>query len=447
MKNISTYILDTSVLLYNASSMRSFGSKNVVIPYPVLEELDRFKSREGEIGKNARQVVRELNELRKAGNLSEGVEVTPKGGILTVVLHRNSAAEPSLDFSIADDRILGIALQLKNGTSVHGTVSEVVLVTKDINLAVKAEALGLEARNFNSDKLVESASDLYQGTAEIGLPSDMLDMLASGGLETSEVSEFCGIELLPNQYLTLSSLEDPSRSILGRAGWPAEKIKMLKSVKPAWGLLPRNREQRFAFDAVMDQKIQLVTLTGQAGTGKSVLGIAAALYQVHDLQLYDRLIVSRPIQAMGNDIGYLPGDLEAKLSPWMGPIKDSISFLSQDSGRNGNEMYDHMIETGMLEVEALTYIRGRSIPNSLFILDEAQNLSKAEVKAIISRMGEGSKIIITGDVQQIDNPYLDATSTGLASVIEKFKGEKISAHINLKRGERSTLATLASIIL
>ena len=352
-----------------------------------------------------------------------------------------------LDMELADDRILNICLTVADNLAIKGRRSTTTLVTKDINLAVKAEALGIEAQDFTSDKLIESASDLYKGTANLCLPQELLDRVVANKLETEELSSAAGVVIFPNQYLTVSALEDPARTVLCRAGYDADKVKLLGKTKPAWGLVPRNREQRFAFDAAMDVNIQLVTLTGLPGGGKSLIALAAALYQVHDLQLYDRLIVSRPIQPMGNDVGYLPGLLTEKLDPWMGPIKDSISFLSQGSGRKGNEMYDHMIETGMLEVEALTYIRGRSIPRSLFILDEAQNLSRGEVKAIVSRMGEGSKIIITGDVMQIDNPYLDATNTGLASVIERFKGEKISAHVNMEKGERSVLATLASELL
>jgi predicted ribonuclease YlaK len=850
--------------------MRSFGSKNVVIPYPVLEELDRFKTREGEIGKNARQVVRALNELRKSGSLCDGVVVTPKGGVLTVVLCTKTAGSKNLDFSLADDRILSVALQLKEPAEGREAMSEVVLVTKDINLSVKAESLGLEARDFNSDKLVESASDLYKGVMEAQIPAEMINDICSGlGVYTSDIADFIEKDVHANQYMTLSALEDPGKTILARAGSPDEPVKMLKSERPHWGVVPRNREQHFAFDALMDPKIPLVTLMGLAGSGKSLMALACALEQVHDLHTYDRLVVSRPVQPMGKDIGYLPGPqpldakvltpngwvtmgalkvgdevvsrdgkptkvlgiypkgtkevykvtttegssteccedhlwytqtaenrkrkkegsvkstreimesiehfpkgtkinghrpkygevrpnhflprnepirfnrrdlpipaytmgcllgdgsmtstisvsnkdedildriskeitpiglsltksgdsitynivgthlnnkpgkavrieniktgevalfdtigralkevevkrgclhhrcannseidgfkysflpsdrrwtnqakeacyqlgvlgcnaktkfipedylysdvedrmsllqglmdtdgtvkkngessfctiskdlaegmvklvrslggrakissrdrvgkssvyedrqitcknvsyeftvslpegispfyttrkaervkkpsylhgigivsiesvgekkvqcilveneehlyitddylvthntVQEKLDPWMGPLKDSISFLTKGNDA-GNNMYDHMVETGMLEVEALTYIRGRSIPNTLFLLDEAQDLSRAEIKTIISRMGENSKLIITGDVMQISNPYLDSTNTGLASVVERFKAHSIAAHVTLSKGERSPLATLASNIL
>ena len=872
MHNIRTFILDTSTLLYNASSIRAFGSKNVVIPYPVLEELDRFKDREGEIGKNARQVVRELNELRKVGNLSEGVVVTPKGGVLTVILvDSQGARSPSLNLSLADDRILNICLRVKETSASQ----EVILVTKDINLAVKAEALGLEAQDFTSDRLIESADDLYKGCANFTCLAELIDGLYNGEEIYSadlahELGE--GVVLFPNQYVTLAASDAPGKSALIRAGGPDDLVKLLKKARPSWGISPRNREQHFAFDALMDPDIPLVTLVGLAGSGKSLMALACALEQVEDLHIYDKLVVSRPVQPMGKDIGYLPGPqpldakiltpsgwttmgeleigsevisrdgkptkvigiypkgvkpvykitttegssteccedhlwytetaenrkrkkegsvkstreimdsienfpkgekvnnhspkysdirpnhflprnepvrfnnvvlsipaytlgcllgdgslssnvslsnidedilsrvdkevtslglslvrsgdsnsynltgnylnnkpgkavkivntktgefkiydtiglalsdldikrgclhhrcasnseiegfkysflpltkkwknsakeachqlgllgcsadskfipdeysfagledrvsllqglmdtdgtvkkngeasfcttsgdlaedvvalvrslggrarvpkprdrvgkssilkgsgrsiasrrvsyeftvslpagispfhvhrkssrhvppkymhgigivsvepvgekpvqcimveneehlyitddylvthntVQEKLDPWMGPVKDAINFLTRNR-KPGEDAYEHMIETGMLEVEALTYIRGRSIPNTLFLLDEAQDLTRAELKTIISRMGENSKLIITGDVMQISNSYLDATNTGLANVVEKFKSHKVSAHVTLKKGERSILATIASEIL
>lgn len=450
MRDIRTFILDTSTLLYNASCIRAFGSKNVVIPYPVLEELDRFKDREGEVGKNARQVVRELNALRKSGSLSSGVTVTPKGGELTVILLDDKGSRSnSLDLSLADDRILNICLRVQETLATNGGGHQVVLVTKDINLAVKAEALGLVAQDFTSDKLVESAADLYTGCAKITCPAKLIDALYNGEVVlTQDIEEYIpeGDELYPNQYLSICASDSPGKSILLRAGNPLDPLKVLKSPRPSWGVTPRNREQHFAFDALMDPNIPLVTLVGLAGSGKSLLSLACALEQVHDLGVYDKLVVSRPIQPMGKDLGYLPGILAEKLDPWMGPVKDAINFLTRN--RNPDEdAYRHMIDTGMLEVEALTYIRGRSIPNTLFLLDEAQDLTRAEIKTIISRMGENSKLIITGDVMQISNTYLDATNTGLANVVEKFKSHKVSAHVTLEKGERSILATIASEIL
>jgi PhoH-like ATPase len=454
MQNKKTFVLDTSTLLYNASSIRSFGSKNVVIPYPVLEELDRFKTREGEIGRNARQVVRELDELRKKNKLSEGVEVTSKGGTLSVILCRESSSS-FLDMSLADDRILSICLQLKEKFEHTESKPEVVLVTKDINLAVKAEAIGLQAQDFTSDKLVESVSDLYKGSLLAKVPSFTIDSLHSGeSMYTYELEEAIGEyfehlqpNLYPNQYVLLKATDDFNKQILVRAAEPGENIKIIHSKKRmSWGVTPRNLEQNFAFDALMDENIPLVTLVGMAGSGKTILALACALEQVHDLGVYDRLVVSRPVQPMGKDIGYLPGSVEEKLDPWMGPVKDAINFLTKSKELN-NGVYEHMIETGMLEIEALTYIRGRSIPNTLFLLDEAQDLSRAEIKTIISRMGENSKLIITGDVMQISNPYLDPTNTGLASVVERFKEQKVAAHVTLEKGERSILATIASEIL
>lgn len=449
MQNKKTFVLDTSTLLFNASSIRAFGSKNVVIPYPVLEELDRFKDREGEIGKNARQVVRELNELRKLGNLSEGVVVTQKGGELTIILMDGAAAlSTSLNMSLPDDRILNICLRVQEELGPKEGVSQVVLVTKDINLAVKAEALGLEAQDFTSDKLVETAADLYTGCLKLEGSASLIDSLYNGEtIFTVDLEHELGCEPLhPNQYLTLSASDSPGKSILLRAAAEEEPVKVLKSFKPSWGVSPRNREQHFAFDALMDPSISLVTLIGRAGSGKSLMSLACALEQVQDLGTYDKLVVSRPVQPMGKDIGYLPGSLAEKMDPWMGPVKDAINFLTRNR-KPGADVYQHMIDTGVLEVEALTYIRGRSIPNTLFLLDEAQDLTRAEIKTIISRMGENSKLIITGDVMQISNPYLDPTNTGLASVVERFKNYNVAAHVTLEKGERSILATIASEIL
>jgi len=445
MLNKKSFILDTSTLLYNASSLRAFGSKNVVVPYPVLEELDRFKDREGEIGKNARQVVRELNELRKSGNLSEGVQVTPKGGILTVILTKGDVLAKSLNMKLADDRILNICLQVQ---AVMSEDIDTILVTKDINLAVKAEALGLIAQDFTSDKLIESADDLYKGCMAAEGPAALIDRLYAGEqVTTEELATATSCESIePNQYITLTANDSLGKAILLRGNEGHEAVKVINKDRASWGVSPRNKEQRFAFDALMDPDIPLVTLVGLAGSGKSLLALACALEQVQDMQLYDRLVVSRPVQPMGKDIGFLPGTLQEKMDPWMGPVKDAINFLTRKR-KDGEDAYEHMIETGMLEVEALTYIRGRSIPNTLFLLDEAQDLTRAEIKTIISRMCENSKLIITGDVMQISNPYLDATNTGLASVVERFKSHKVAAHVTLEKGERSALATLASEIL
>jgi PhoH-like ATPase len=439
MSKSRVFVLDTNVLLYNSSSFKSFGSKEVVIPYVVLEELDKFKSRDDEIGSNARHVARELYKLREEAHLGDGVVVTKKGGVLKVELNFSEPVSPLAEIKSADDRILNTCLGLKRKGK------DIVLVTKDINLAVRADVFGVTAQDYDTDKLVASADDIHRGTAELVVCDSILDGFYNGCSvcldDLNITKKFC-----PNDYLTLVSEEHSNKTALVRfvdKEAPLEKVRKFDSL---WGLTPRNREQRFAADALTNKDIKLVTLTGKAGSGKTIISLACALHQVHDVPVYDRIVVSRPVQPMGKDIGYLPGDVLEKLSPWMGPIKDSLDYLTRGKDKKRN-MYDEMVDMGMLEVQPLTYIRGRSMPNTIFILDEAEDTTRAEVKTIVSRMGENSKIVLIGDVMQITNPYVDATNNGLATAIEKFKPYDLAAHIHLEKGERSKLATLAAEIL
>lgn len=433
---LKLFVLDTSVILYSAASLHSFADNGVVIPYVVLEELDKFKTREGPVGVNARQAARKLNDLRKQGSLSDGVTVNEAGGTLRVELDFITQLHPSLDVSVNDDRILNVCLGLQKDNVC------VVLVTNDINLAVRADVIGVAAQAFDSDAPITSVSEMYLGFSSEKVPSDVIDGIYS---RTAVMGHTLEEEHNANEYLTLESDSNAGKTALVRHTSPTSPLSLVKT-RLAWGLQPRNREQHFAMDALMDPSISLVSLVGLAGSGKTLLSLACGLEMVQDLQLYDRLVVSRPVQSMGADMGYLPGGLDEKLDPWMGPVKDAVSFLSRNKDP-GNDVYQHMLDTGMLEVEPLSYIRGRSMPRTLFILDEAQNISRNEIKTIISRMGEGSKIIITGDVMQIDNPYLDSMNNGLSIVVEKFKPYAFAAHVTLTRGERSELATIASEIL
>lgn len=437
MPKTKTFILDTSVLLYSSLSYKSFGSSKVVIPYAVLEELDRFKTREGEVGCNARQVARELNELRQGGHLNKGVQVNSEGGELRVELNYHDPESTHLDASKADDRILNVCLGLQKNCS------KVTLVTKDINLAVRADVLGIQAQDFDSDKTVDSISDMYSGAASVTIEDDLLELFYAG---EDLYPESLGKHFFPNQYLTLVSSSDRSKTALVRV--PAANLPLVKlrGDRGVWGIKPRNREQRFAMDALLNLKIPLVTLTGVAGGGKTLVALACALQQVQEEQIYDRLVVSRPVQPLGKDIGYLPGQVLEKMDPWMGPIKDSLEFLTRGKSKAVN-MYEEMINLRMLEVEPLTYLRGRSMSNTLFIVDECQDTSPAEIKTIVTRMGENSKLVLIGDVMQVTNPYLDATNNGLSKVVERFKPYDIAAHITLEKGERSELATIAAKIL
>jgi PhoH-like ATPase len=432
------FVLDTSVLLYSAASFRSFGSKEVVIPYVVLEELDRFKTRDDEVGRNARQVARELNVLRQEAQLSDGVSLNTVGGLLRVELNHAEPLAPLDVINNADDRILNVCLGLMS----QGR--EVVLVSKDINLIVRADVLRIKAQDYETDKTVQEASDIYTGTLSIQVADQVISNFYSD--VPVYLEDFYEGSLLPNQYMTLVSLSDPGKSALARYQRPGKPLCRLRSPKEVWGVKPRSREQQFVLDAMMNKDIPLVTFTGNAGTGKTLLALACCLQLVQEDQAYDRLIVSRPVQPMGKDIGYLPGTVMEKMDPWMGPIKDAINFLMRGKAK-GHDVYMDMVDMGVLEVEPLTYLRGRSLPKTLFLIDEAQDLSRQEMKTIVSRMGEESKLILIGDVKQISNPYLDPTNSGLSNVIEKFKNYDISAHVTLVKGERSSLATIASEIL
>lgn len=352
------YILDTSTLLYSASSFRSFGCNNVVIPYVVLEELDKFKTRGDSVGANARRVARELDELRP---LNEGVVITAEGGELRVELNFH---EPELQLLVVkqnDDRVLNVCLGLKKAGS------EVVLVTQDINLAVRADALGIVAERFDTDRPVDSVADMYTGALSLTVADGLVEDFYAG---EKIYPEDLGIKTYPNQYLTLISEQEPGKTALVRCLGPEKLlIGVGNGKKGVWGIRPRNREQQFAVDALLDPTISLVTLTGGAGVGKTLISLACALQSVQEDERYGRLVVSRCMQPTGKDIGYLPGTIEEKVSPWLSPIKDSLEYLMRGKAK-GTNTYQDMIDMGMLEVEPLTYIRGRSMPNMIFLLDE-----------------------------------------------------------------------------
>jgi len=433
------FVLDTSVLLYSASSLSSFGGGDVIIPYVVLEELDKFKNRDGIVGSNARQVARKLNEYRKVGCINEGVSINDRGGQLRVELNHHDSKNQLLNTSKNDDRILNVCLGIKDD------YDSVTLVTKDINLSVRADVFGVSAEDFDTDRLVSSVDEMYSGSEIVEVPDSVVDAFYAG---EDIFPEDIGLDVYPNQYLTLVSEADRGKTALVRAPTATQLSPLVRLRKgEAWGIKARNREQQFAIDALLNKDIKLVTLSGPAGCGKTLCALACALSLVQDGGVYDRLVVSRPVQPLGKDIGYLPGSAAEKMDPWMGPIKDALEFLMRGRGKGRGSMFDEMVDLKMLEVEPLTYIRGRSMPNTLFILDEAQDISRAEVKTVVSRIGENSKLVLIGDVLQVSNPYLDSTNNGLSNVIEKFKPYPFAAHVTLVRGERSELATVASEIL
>jgi PhoH-like ATPase len=435
-----TYILDTNVLLHDPQAIFRFEDNDLVIPITVIEEIDRFKKDQSEIGRNARQISRLLDGFRKQAHLIEGVTLE-KGGVLKVEIFTEEALKrlpPELRSDQGDNRILAVALKMQEQSQFP-----VVFVTKDTNLRIKADAVGLPAEDYESDKV--SIDELYSGTAQLMVEKEEVDRFyGQGYLESPQ-------DFLPNQFVTLAAAANPSHTALCRYQSTLRRlVPLIRTPKEGvWGIHSRNREQQFAFDLLLNDDIQLVTLVGKAGTGKTLLAIAAGLFKVADEGSYHRLLVSRPIFPMGRDLGFLPGDVEEKLAPWMQPIFDNVELLLGSVEERGKRKrgYKELVDMGILEIEPLTYIRGRSIPKQFMIVDEAQNLTPHEIKTIITRAGEGTKIVLTGDPYQIDNPYVDSSSNGLAYVVEKFKGQEISGHITLTKGERSCLAELAANLL
>ena len=436
---VKNYVLDTNVLLHDARAMYAFADNNVIIPIYVVEELDTFKKDQNELGRNAREVARLLDRLRSEGaRLSDGAPL-PNGGRLRVASAARSVPTTLRESQIADYLILMVALDVRDANKGEPTI----FVTKDVNLRIRADSLGLTSMDFEAERI--DMDELYSGMIELPVPGTDVDTFyASNTLDLAEAS------LKANQYVLLRDRESPSHSALGRFDGNTKKLVPLRKIKEGiWGIRPRNKEQHCALDLLLADDVKLVTLVGKAGTGKTMLAIAAGLQKVVEEQLYSKLLVSRPIFPLGRDVGYLPGTIEEKLNPWMQPIYDNVEYLMglSKGERKSGRSYQELIDMGFIEIEPLTYIRGRSIPNQFIIVDEAQNLTPHEVKTIITRVGEATKVILTGDPYQIDNPYVDATSNGLTTVVEKFKGESVAGHVTLSKGERSALAELASNVL
>lgn len=429
---MKTFILDTNVLLHDPTSLLAFEDNEIVIPLVVIEEVDHFKTKEQEIGRNARTAIRMLDELREIGNLSKGVKLS-NGGMLRIETKIADTIPAGIDINKVDNQIILVAL----GIAEKNKRKKVILVSKDLNMRIKCDSLGVSAQDYQRDKMVDSVDELYSGSTEVVVADSMIDSFHNGGEVLLEQ------KLYPNQFVLLRSEINPKKSALAKFTNEFEPLEKVLEYKSVWKIAAKNKEQTFALNLLMDPAIKLVSLIGQAGCGKTLLSIAAALEQTMEKKLYSRIIISRPIQPMGKDLGYLPGNLDEKMAPWIAPINDNLEFLF-----NGDMRTIQMLkETGIIEVEALSYIRGRSIPNSFILIDEAQNLSRHELKTIITRAGEGSKIVLTGDVEQIDAQYLDAISNGLSIAVEKFRDYDVAGHITLKTGVRSDLASLAAKIL
>jgi PhoH-like ATPase len=445
MATKKNYVLDTSVYLTEASSVFKFGRNDIFVPLKVLEEIDGHKKRQDSVGANARHFIRILDELRTKGSLEKGVRIEKGLGILRVMSYsclKEAIFPPDLNIRHPDHTIIATAKAIQAIEPEKKTI----LVSRDINMRVICDSIGMPAEDYTSERAVNSSDELYNGFVIQSVDEQIIDRYYDD--EAITIAEEEADELwYPNQYIMMVSNSNEKKSALAKfESYHTPLKKVIHKNIPDWKIEARNKEQAFAIDMLMNPNIKIVSLVGRAGSGKTLMAIAAGLQQTIGLRPaenhYDRLIVSRPIQPLGKDIGFLPGTMQEKMLPWLMPIQDNLKFLMGD--RTNLEMY---MDKGKIEVEALTYIRGRSIANAYIVIDEAQNLTKHEVKTIITRIGEGSKIILTGDIEQIDNVYVNETSNGLAHAIEKFKEYPIAGHVSFKKGERSELATLASKVL
>lgn len=452
------FVFDTNVLLSDPNSIFSFDEHDVIIPMAVLEELDKHKNRLDEIGKNARQVSRTLDEMRTKGSLISGVSL-PGGGKLSIVsidCDDVSMLPKELSTQKVDNLVIGFMLQTKKSND------EYVLVSRDINVRIKCDSLGILCQDYLNLRVAADTSEFYRGVEVIEVSEQTIDDFYENIPVVLDETVLHNKKLYPNQIVVIKNIQNnvTKKSAIARHVKSGMPLLQLTKLDQAFGLKPRNKEQTFSLDLLMDPEIKLLTLTGKSGCGKTLLAIAAGLEQlkgIGSISRYEKLIVTRPVQPVGKEIGFLPGTLEEKMEPWIAPIRDNLNFLmnSKRSGRarkqntldNDSGYLSLMQEKGLIEIEAITFIRGRSISNAFIIIDEAQNLSMHELKTIITRVGDGTKIILTGDIEQIDNVHVDIFTNGLTYAIEKFKEQQIAGHVTLLKGERSELATLAAKIL
>jgi len=432
------FVLDTNVLLHDSESLFRFKDNAVVIPIQVIEEIDHFKKDLSEIGRSARTVSRHLDALRVQGSLADGVK-TEDGG--TIQVHLGVEIPPSFPLTDhnTDARILALALALKQQRKT------VVFVTKDTNLRIKADAIGVSAVDYESQP--KTLDEIYRGWADVAVSQPAIErFFKEGGIPLSELPVDT---LYPNEFVRLTVEGGGSAgSGLGRYHAREGRVALLREGKSVWGVRARNMEQRFAMDLLLDDAISLVCLYGKAGTGKTLLALAAGLMRTVDDEIFRKLLVTRPIFPLGRDLGYLPGEIGEKLKPWMQPIFDNLELLIHlSTGEKRGRGYMSLLDQKLIEIEPLTYIRGRSIPQQFLIVDEAQNLTPHEVKTILTRAGERTKVVLTGDPYQIDNPYVDAASNGLSYTIERFKGQENAGSVLMLKGERSPLAEQAANLL
>lgn len=442
-----TFVLDTNVLLHNPDALFLFDDNEVIIPFDVIEELDTFKTNTDDLGRNARAVIRHLDGFRVQGPLADGIKLNDKGGSLRVILEEDQKLCAGLTKDTPDNRIICLAYGL------HQKGKRVVFVSKDLNARIKSDALGLLAEDFEAQKV--DFERLYTGWRELRVPAKVIDKLFTDKQVNLDISD-----LRANEFVVLRDELDDNHTALTRFRSDTNVVTPVRQRRgPVFGIMPRNLQQTMAMDLLMDDSVKLVTLIGAAGTGKTLLAIAAGMSKTLNDNAYQKLLCARPIMPLGRDIGYLPGDKDQKLTAWMQPIFDNMGYLlsnrlagesqhtAHQSPTSVEQRIQQLMESGQVVLEPLTYIRGRSIPHQFMIVDESQNLTPHEVKTIASRVGEGTKLVLTGDATQIDNPYLDASSNGLSYLVERLKGRSIIGHITLNRSERSELASLVTEVL
>jgi PhoH-like ATPase len=446
--NMKTFVLDTNVLLHNPNAITLLKDNEIVIPFDVLEELDQFKTNSDDLGRNARATIRTLDQLRERGDLTKGITVEQTGGRVYVLLDSTVESCPQLRGNSPDNRIICVALKLKE------TGRRVTFISKDINARIKADALGLNSEDFEAQKV--DFEHLYTGYREALVTGDVIDEL----YRTKEL-RFTPPDnqprLMANEFVIFKDAGNDGHTALGRYRADIDRVIPLKTRRGAvFGLLPRNVQQTMALDLLLDDNVKLVSLIGSAGTGKTLLALAAGMSKTLNDDVYTKLLCARPIMPLGRDIGYLPGDKDEKLTAWMQPIFDNMAYLLSSRVNEAADVKQHaqhstveqrieqLMQQGRVVLEPLTYIRGRSIPHQFMIIDEAQNLTPHEVKTIASRVGDGTKLVLTGDATQIDNPYLDSSSNGLSYLVERLKGKNLVGHITLAKSERSELARLVT---
>jgi len=457
-----TYILDTNVLLSDPDSLFAFEDNEVILPFTVIEEIDKIKKRPNEVGANAREMARRLSDLiagNPPGALQRGLKLR-NGSTLRVVsmddIDKKHTLDGDWDTTNKDNHILQVCKGLTAQAKEQGKTELPILITRDIVLRVKCDFLGFPCQDYKKESVADNPDRLFAGVCTAEVPAEVMDAFyeeQAAEVPSNDfnciVNSYVDHTLSPNEfvYLRQTSVEEGQPVRYRGESQPLRVVREFK--KPIFNVIPRNKEQNLAMDLLLDPEIKMVTLIGRAGSGKTICSIAAGLNQVLEKKKYKSLVVCRPVVPVGNDIGFLPGDKMEKLEPWIAPIKDNLRYLlfSGRNNKNAEVTLQSYFDEGVIEVEAITYLRGRSIADAFIIIDEAQNLTAHELKTIITRVGENTKIVLTGDIEQIDNIYIDSLSNGLTIAVEKFREHSIAGHVTLLKGERSALASLAARIL